>query len=303
MGASEPQVLTAQLTLTPALLEQLHRDEGSLDVAQAYVIDSIEMAQEANKELREIKARIDQVERAKDGFTLPARQIIDHANAIFDRALARLRQAEKTIKDRLIAFQNEQQRLADEARRRREAEERAARARAEAEAAAARARAEEEARQKREAAAAEAKRLADAQAAGDARAAREAAERQAKLEQQAAHAEAAGEARAMELQLAAAPANEPEPAPVKIDGLVVRNTWAAALAEGVPTDESAVPLIIAAIAGVPPEKFARPELRALLKIEWPKAHQLAKSLEKDMNVPGLQAVRKQSAASRAAKAA
>jgi ATPase subunit of ABC transporter with duplicated ATPase domains len=195
----------------------------------------------------------------------------------------------------LTIYDGECKRLADEARRTREAEERRARQEADAKAAAERARAEEQAAAARKLAEeAEAKRVA-AVAEGNKRAAAAAAAEKAKQEEQARSVIENGEAKAMELQLAAAaaPTTVVAPEPVKLAGFSTRENWVAEFAAGMREDDVKLALC-QAIAG------GRPDLLALLAIDMPAANRLAKAQKKNMHAPGLQAVNRPVATSRAA---
>lgn len=298
MGANE-KVLSVQLAMTPELAAELQRDQGALEVAQAYVIDSPEMAREANKELANVKARITRLKEAKALFVAPAKQIITNAEGFFDPAMVALQSAEKFLKDALLRFQEAEERRLEDARRQREAEERAARQKAEQEAAAARARAEEQAAAARKAAQeAEEKRLA-AEREGNARAAAAAAAEKAKQEARAESAIENGEAKAQQAQLAAAamPDPQPAPAPTALEGFSSRTTWSAELTH---TEPESLALVVSAITGVEVRDFKRADLLALLKLDMPRANKIASGLQKAMNIPGLRAVPKKTAASRAA---
>jgi hypothetical protein len=243
------------------------------------------LAQETNTELRSVKATIARVKEQKDGFVAPAKQIIANAHALFDPAIQALVAAEMHLKGQLTAYTEREDKRLEDARRAREAEERAARQKAAEDAAAVLARAEQEAQQRaREAAEAEARRKA-AEDAGNDRAAKAAAAEKAKAEEQARAAIENGAAKAAEATLAASafPANAVVPERVKIDGYSTRENFVAELDTGC-TEDIAKDRIVAAIAA------GRTDLRPLLALDMVAANRLAKALKGSMNVPGLRAV-------------
>jgi membrane protein involved in colicin uptake len=298
-----PAPLTAQLTMSPQQYKEFERESAALELAQAYTItgtpeEQALMAQYANNELRSVKGRIKHLEEALDGFLAPLRQIESHARKTFVPWIDRARAAEAFLKKELTDYQaREQARIADARRKQQEAEA-AARAKANQEAAAARARAEELARQKeKEAREAEEQRLAAA-AAGNAAAARAAAAKKAKAESQAQAAIDAGESKAQAAQLSAVvPEAEPIAAPAKLEGFSTRDNWTGELAQNV-TEEAALALIVAAIAGVKPEDFQRDDLLGVLLIDRKAINKVAKGLKDKMKIPGFHAVNTPTAASR-----
>lgn len=309
MGNPNELPLTIQLTMDEQMRSQLRQTEGVVAVAESYVIDSSEVAELANTELREIKMRAKRVEELRKGFISPAQQIIENARALFNPALQALAHAETILKNRLTAWTTEQEQRAAEARRKAEEEERRCRAEAEAAAAAERARAEEAARKAREEA-----RLAEearARAEAEARNAREVGNRKAAAEAerraQAAAAEAAkreeearacieaGESKANEALLSAAATPVPTQAqePAKVAGFGLRDNWIAELEPG-KTDDQVKLLVVQAIAA------GRSDLLSLMKLDMSAASKLAKALKGNFNAPGMRAINKPIAASRAA---
>lgn len=292
--------LSLDLRMDESMQAALRVDEGVTAMLDSYVLDSKDMADIANQDMRASLVRIEEIKKLKAGFVAPAKQIIANAEALFDPAI-NARQAFATgLRRKLEAFTAEQRRLADEARRRAEEEDRRRRQEAEAAAAAERARAEQlAAEQRRQVAAAEEARKT-AEAEGNARAAAAAAAQAAKLEEKATATLANADAKVNET-LMAAQAAAPAVAPVaeKVAGFSLRDNWKAELQPG-KTPDQAMALIISAIAGVPIERFVRPELLPLCKLEMSAADKLAKALKKAMNVPGLEAVNRQTSVSRAA---
>lgn len=291
MGNPTDMPLSVTLAMDEATRQQLRQSESIVEVAEAYVIDSPEMAQSAKLELDSVKARYRKIEELRKGFIAPARQIIDNAQALFNPALRALEHAEVILKSRLSGWTVEQQRIADEARRKAQEEERRRQQEAESQAAAARARAEEQAAQKRrEAEEAEARRK-QAEAEGNTRAAAAAAAEAAKKEEQAKAAIENGEAKATEVQLAAAaaPTAVTVPEPTKVSGFQLRDNWIAELAG----DEDAAKVAICTAIG-----NGRIELLSLLALDMKAANKLAKALKGNFNVPGLKARNAPIAASR-----
>jgi membrane protein involved in colicin uptake len=294
VGAPDMNVkdLSVSLTLTPELVGNLSREAGALEIAQAYVIDSPEMAAEANKELQDVKRRLKAVDEWRERFLAPVRQLTATANEFFNPARKALQEAEMHLKGALIDWTSkEEERVAAE---RRKAEEIARRLRAEAEARAAaeRARAEQEAAEKRRQAAEAEERRRKAEAEGNAKAAATAAAESARREEEARAKIEAGEARAQQAQMAAAAAPVAEvAAPAKLAGFTPRDNW---VAEFTTTEDEAKALIVNAIA------VGRADLLGLLIVDAKAAGRLAKALKKNFNVPGMLAVNKPVASSRAA---
>lgn len=308
MGANEAPHFAVQLALNADAFAQIQAESRALEAARDFAIDSPEMAEAANLELRSIKARIAKLQEARKGFIAPAKQIIANAEALFDEPLESLAGAEKHIKGLLANWTTEQQRLADEARRKADEEARRARAEAEARAAADRARAEEQARKAREEAEAAERARADAEAR--ARAAREAGDKEAaakaEREAQASAAERArkeeeerqriqaGEAKAAESLLAAAAAAPATTvaAPAIPKGFGMRDNWTIELEPG-KTEKDAIRAIAASLA-------QRPDLIGLLKLDMSAAGKMAKATKADTAIPCMKAVNKPVPTSRAA---
>ena len=295
MGAPEPQVaaqenLSITLHMDEAMQANLRRNVGVVAEAESCMVDSAEMAQVANAEMRGVIERRKILEKERKGFLEPASQIIERARALFNPALAALTRAEEIYKDKLLTFQKEERRQADEARRTAEDAARKARQEAEQQAAAARARAEEQAREARrkEQEAQEAQRKALAE--GNARAAAAAAAEAAKQAEKAQAAVENGEARAAVAQLSASTVvtAPPAQAPTQIAGFGSRGAWVAEVEVDEPTTIRA---IAAALA-------TRPELVGLLKLDTRAAGQMARALHGNTNIPGMKVREEQVAVSR-----
>jgi len=287
--------LSVVLQMDEGTKAALTADENVAAMLDSYVIDSKAMADIANRDMRESMARIEEIKALKAGFVAPAKQIIANAEALFDPAInARLAFA-TGLRRKLEMFTVEQKRLADEAKRKAEEEERRRRQEAEAAAAAERARAEQQAaEQRRQAAEAEEARK-KAEAEGNKRAAAAAAAQAAKLQEKATATLANADAKATEALMAAQAALPLASAPLqeKVAGFSLRDNWKAELLPG-KTERDAIALIVAAVAA------GRSDLLALLKLDMTAADKLAKALKKAMNVPGMEAVNRQTSVSRAA---
>lgn len=281
-----------ELHMTPDLYRNLSREAGALDVARAFVIDGKDMADAANDELKSIKGRIAQVKKWREGFIEPAQKIMENARSLFNPAIQSLEAGEKFLKDALLTYTTEQQRLADEARRKAEEEARRLRQEAEAKAAAERARAEEQAREQRRIAQEAEERRKKAEAEGNARAAAAAAADAAKATEKAAAVVENAESKAQEaiLTAAAAPVAPVVEAP-KLAGFSSRDNWLAELKPGI-TEEQAVLEIAMEIAA------GRRDLAAGLRLDMPTWNRLAKALKGAFNVPCLVAKNNPVAASR-----
>lgn len=288
-----PLPLSVTLTMDQSMQASLMEFEQYLQIARAVTIDSPEMATIANDELRATITNLAKVEEFKKRFVQPAKQIIENANELFNPAIKTLTESRDLLKERLSVWTVEQQRLADERRRAREAEERAARQKAEQEAAAARAKADAEAAEKRRQAEAQLEAQRKAEAEGNAKAAAAAAAAAAKLAEQAAAVTENAEVKAQEKQAAAVATIAPEAEPEKVRGFGLRDNWKAQLKAPL-TEEQALEMIVAAVAA------GRRDLLALLKIDWSAGDKLAKAQKTMFAVPGLEAVNKQVATSRAA---
>lgn len=277
-----PQV--ARIDLTPDAVNLIRAASGSKAVAEAYDVTDVDMAREASLELERLSKMEKRLEEVRVSITKPAREIVENTNGFFKPFILALQESQKIIKGRLLTWNAEQQRLADEARRRQEEEARRARQEAEEKAAAARAKAEAEARAAAQRAEEERQRAAKLEAEGKAREAAAAAAAAAKHEQKAANAIETGEAKAQEAALAAAAATVAAPieAP-KVAGFTTRDNWIAERAADCPEDGDAIVKMCAAIAQ------GRTELVAYLDINWSALNKAAKAQEKRLNVPGITA--------------
>lgn len=150
------------------------RAQQALAFIQDFKVDSAEAYGLAADELKAIKARANQLEEQRTGITGPINKALKAINDLFRAPADVLAQAEKLLKSKMLAWDQEQERIAAEARRRAEEAAAAERKRLEAEAAERQRQADEQA-----AAAAAAKAAGDAQGAAIAQAAADRAQAEA----------------------------------------------------------------------------------------------------------------------------
>lgn len=224
--------LTARVGLDQTALQLIALGQSSLHVAEAYEIDSPDMAQAAADERRNLKTltkRLDDMEKA---ITRPALEIVETARSWFRPAKQALERADALLEQRLVTWtRREEERVAAE---RRAAEEAARKARQEAEAksAAELARAEAIAAERRQQAEEAARR---AQEANTPRSAAAAAAEAARLEEEAKAALERGAAKAEAAHIAAAAAAATTQASVQQAsttlprGTHLRDNWIAVL--------------------------------------------------------------------------
>lgn len=136
------------------------RAQSALDFINSFVVDSQEAYALAGEELRAIKRRADSIEEQRTAITGPINGGLKAINNLFRGPADVLAKAETALKGKMLTWSQEQQRIADDLRRKAEAAAAEARRKLEAEAAAAQAEA-----------AAQARAVAEAQAAGNAQAA------------------------------------------------------------------------------------------------------------------------------------
>ena len=287
----EATALSVVLKMDDATRAQLAQSEGALEVAKAYEIVDAASAELANTELRQQISALARIEEVRKGFVAPARQIIEHAQALFNPGIEGRKGAIAYLKNLLgVWTQKEQERVAAE---RRAAEDAARKARAEAEAAAAaaRAKAEQEAAEMRRQAAEAEERRKKLESEGKAKEAAKAAAEAARKEEEARARQQEGEVKAGQAILAAAAVSSSQPAVVEAAapaGFGTRDNWQVELER----DEA---YAIAQIAAILPTK---PELIGLLKLDLSAANKMAKALKKAMNVPGLRVVNNPTSVSR-----
>lgn len=150
------------------------RAQQALAFIQEFQIESQETYGLAADELKAIKQRANQLEEQRTGITKPINTALKAINDLFRGPATLLEQAERMLKGKMLAWDQEQQRIAAEARRKAEEAAAAERRRLEEEAAARQREAEEQAR-----AAAAAAAAGDQQAAELAKAAAQRAQAEA----------------------------------------------------------------------------------------------------------------------------
>ena len=281
--SNQEQILPTNLSMVIPVSQDMTakvRLAGATTLAEAFEIDSPEMAQLAASYRTQWAAQIDIVKAARDEFNNPLKKFMKEYDAKwFAPPLADYETGRALLGAKVQAWMiAERERVA---REKAFAEEcaRKTRQEAEREAAAVRARADEAAAaERRRAAEAEQRRL-EAVAAGDKKAAEKAAADVAKAAERAAAVQENAAAKAAQVMVeAAASAPQPVAEAAKIAGTAMRENWVAKLKPGV-TEEQALAQIVAAAAG-------NPQLLGLLKLDMSALNKLAKALKKAMDVPG-----------------
>lgn len=192
--------------------------QRALAGAEEFTIDSDEMLEVAGDDLRRVMGLKKSVEDQRTSITGPLNQAVKAVNDLFRAPAQYLLQAETRLKGSMLTYQQEQQRKADEARRKAEAEARAERDRQAA------IQREQEAKARAAAAAAEKaqREAAEALAKGNAAAAA-AAQEQARVQSEAAQS-AAVEAQAAEMTAAVVSMPPAVLAPAKVAGISTSKT-------------------------------------------------------------------------------
>jgi colicin import membrane protein len=85
-----------------------------MELAQNYEITSPEMAVAVGDDLKAVKTLAKQIEDKRTSITKPLNQALREVNALFKPAKNWLKKAEGLIKDKLLKFQREQERIARE---------------------------------------------------------------------------------------------------------------------------------------------------------------------------------------------
>jgi hypothetical protein len=257
-----PETLTLTVPVTPAMTQGI-KAVGAAAEAEAWEIDSNEMAQLAADQRKSWAKRIDQVKALEKDFMEPAKtfmaSIKERCEKWFAPALTDLENGRTILGNKMLSWDAKERARIDAERRRIEEEQRKIRQEAERKAAEARAKAEQQAQEKRrqemEAQAAQEKAIRE----GNAKAAAEAAQ-------------AAARVNAFEAPVA-----------VKIEGSTVRENWVAVLEPGYDEDMALLAICNAIITN------NRRDLLALLKIDTaPRGalNKLASAQKKLMTVPG-----------------
>jgi len=306
-----PDKLNITLALDEATRAKFAQTSLVVQVAEAFVIDSTDMANAAKTDLDSIVAQKARIEAGRKGFIAPAMAIIENAKAWFNPPLLALQQAEDIMRKKLVAWTTSERLRVEAENKAREEAARRARQEAEQKAAAERAKAEEREREARERAAAEEKKRAAA--AAEAEAARQAGDKKAAAEAEAkARAAAAekarqdererlareeGERKAREAQLAADAAAKAAPKPAEaagVAGFSTRSVWVAELAPEKTEDDAKLEIAKAIAAG-------RTDFLPLFKLDMGAASKLAKAQKGHFNVPCLKAVEETGSMNRSKK--
>lgn len=282
-----PDNVSVVVHITQAVRDSILNVGSAVALAETYVIDSNDMAQIAQEEIKTFAQQITNIEKMRDDLMVEPKNTLEKIKGWFNPSIADKTNAITLLKQRVGGWLTaERNRIALE-NKQREEESRKARQEAEAKARAEIARAEEQAAEKRRQAEAAEVARRNAEAEGNARAAAAAAAQAAKLREQAESAIENGAARATEVQLEAA-ARSTVVAPVeqaKISGIQMRDNWVAEFEPNITEDQATA--LIAAECGT------RPELLSLLKLDASAANKLAKAQHNAMRVPGMRAVNRQ----------
>lgn len=233
MGAPDTSVAREPLTATfnpTNYLTVLSAGMASIAEAEALVIDSDTMYEEAGELLSRVKGSKKQIEEAQESLLKPARGMVEAIRGFFKPGIERRAAIEETLKKKMIGYTDLKAKEAERIRREAEEATRKEKERLEREAAAAKAKADAEAEAKRRAAEqAEADRV-KAEREGNTRAAAKAAADAARLREEADQREAAGMRKAEDLQERAA-LTSTQPALVaeapKAAGTAIRRPWKA----------------------------------------------------------------------------
>jgi colicin import membrane protein len=263
MGTPEQDAPLVELRFDRPPPTTMKTARDALSTAQEYVIDSPQMYELAAHELKDVMALLAKVEGQRTSITGPINKALKAVNALFAEPTAWLEQARDILKNRMLAYQQAEQRRRAEEQRRLEAAAAAERARLAEEAAAALAKAEAEAEAMRKKAAA-AKKKGDAETA-------------ARLESQADTRAQQGAVTAQVLEQTQALMSAPSStiAAPKVSGISTRKLWAFRI-----TDPALIP-------------------REYLLIDEQKIGGVVRALKDATNIPGVEAYQKDSLASRA----
>lgn len=114
MNAPQTIDATATRVITVNLPSQLKIQNSAVNFlagAESLVIDSESMNVIAAEDLREVKAAYKKLEEARTFHVSPLNSEVKYINDYFRDALAKMEQAEGSIKRKMLAFQSEQDRL------------------------------------------------------------------------------------------------------------------------------------------------------------------------------------------------
>lgn len=134
-AADETQVIETKAVVRNAAA-MIRAPLATLEFAKSFVIDDDESYEIAGDELKDIKDRISKLEAERLNITRPMDAAKKAVMALFAPPVETLAEAEKIIKTNMLGYFQEQQRIADEARRKAEREAQEQREKMEQEAAA-----------------------------------------------------------------------------------------------------------------------------------------------------------------------
>jgi len=269
------------------------RAQAALQFIEGFTIDSADTYALAADELKAIKSRANKLEEQRTAITGPINKALKAINDLFRGPADLLAQGETMLKRKMLAWDQEQERIAAEARR--QAEEAAAAERRRLDAEAAERQREAQAQAAAAAAAAQAQRDAEAaasaaRAAGDAEAAAQ-AQREAQAQAQAASNAQAATQRAQAEAQAAAETSQMIVAPV----VTIAPTKAAGISTSKKIDFEVVDL-----AQLVQHVAAHPELLALLQVDTVKLRAYVKAMGKACALPGVRVFEERTMSARAA---
>lgn len=242
------------------------RAQQALAFIEAFQVDSPENFELAAEELQAIKARAGKLEDQRTAITKPLNQVLKAVNDLFRGPADLLARGEQILKTKMLGYQQEQQRIAAEAKRKADEAAAAERRRLEA-----------------EAAARQAEALAQQQAAEAAKAkGDEQAAQLAQAAAQRAQSEAAAVATTAQLVVAAPAAAPPPP-----------------VAKGISTSTT-IDYEVVSLHALVQHVAAHPELINLLAADTVKLRAYVKGLGTGCNLPGVRVFEKQTMAARRA---
>lgn len=241
----------ADYTNAPEVREAETIAASLVELTAGYRITTADQYAAGASQLKQVKGAQKRLEDLRTSITKPLNATLAAVNTLFKGPAERMAQAERTIKQELARYADEQERLRIEEQRKAEAAARAAREKAEAAALAA--------RQKAEAEAAELRRKAEAEAAAGR--AEAAAALAAKAEQKIERAE--DKAATLDATAAAIVAPIITRAPPKVAGLASREVWKFQI-----TDPAAIP-------------------REYLTIDEQKIGRVVRALQAETSIPGV----------------
>lgn len=126
MSETEVTIPSTVAIAAPNAVELVTASTKLLDDARAIVIDSNDMFEIAADELAAIKTKTKELDEKRDSLVRPLNGVVKAINDLFRAPLAKLAEGEKIIKDAMLTWTTEQERLAriERERLQREADER-----------------------------------------------------------------------------------------------------------------------------------------------------------------------------------